>query len=262
VSFTPSIRALVQQRAPKRASTASRPFLGIGNPVLQGPAGLTSAADLPPLTAGKKLADVNVIRRYGTLPETERELKDLARTFSAPEADLLLGNNATEGRLKSLNLADYRVIAFATHGLLAGRAGVDTEPGLVLTPPDVASIADDGLLTSSEIMALKFDADLIILSACSTAGSDGRPRAEALSGLALSFFSAGARNLLVTHWGIPTVPAVEITTGAARAWMENPSLGWSRALQQTQSRLASQASRPEFAHPASWGAFQFVGATR
>ena len=87
-----------------------------------------------------------------------------------------------------------------------------SEPGLILTPPNVASMEDDGLLTASEIVALKLDAELVVLSACNTAASDGRPRADGLSGLTRSFLSAGARNVLVTHWTIPSFPAVSVTT--------------------------------------------------
>ncbi len=82
---------------------------------------------------------------------------------------------------------------FATHGLVAGQIRGAAEPALVLTPPAVASAADDGLLTASEIARfLKLDADWVILSACNTAAGDS-PGAEGLSGLAKAFFYAGAR---------------------------------------------------------------------
>ena len=72
-----------------------------------------------------------------------------------------------------MSLQNYRVIAFATHGLVAGDFGRLREPGLVLTPPQSATDADDGLLTAGEIADLKLDADWVILSACNTAAGDG-----------------------------------------------------------------------------------------
>ena len=111
----------------------------------------------------------------------------------------------TEKRLKSTPLDGYRIVHFATHGLLAGEtaqlANANAEPALVLSPPVVASEEDDGLLTASEISALKLNADWVVMSACNTAGG-GKPGAEALSGLARAFFYAGARALLVSHWPV------------------------------------------------------------
>jgi CHAT domain-containing protein len=89
------------------------------------------------------------------------------------------------------SLEGYRVVHFATHGLLASEtemaAGGPSEPALVLTPPDIASQEDDGLLTSGEILQLKLNADWVILSACNTAGGD-RTGADAFSGLDRAFF--------------------------------------------------------------------------
>jgi CHAT domain-containing protein len=260
VSASPSVRTFLDQRGSIKASGSSRPFLGIGDPLLSGANDRGRAVDFKQVYSQGNLANVEALRRMGSLPETAIELKALAKAFSADESEVLLGANATERRVKVLPLALYRVIAFATHGLVAGDGGPNVEPGLVLTPPPVASTADDGLLTASEIMALRLDADLVLLSACDTASADGRPRADALSGLARAFFAAGARNLIVTHWAIPSLPTVEITTRSASTWTENRSINWARALQQAQIFLLTRPGRPEFAHPASWGAFQVVGA--
>ena len=100
--------------------------------------------------------------------------------------------------MKTLPLNNYRVIQFATHGLVAGDLSGLAEPALVLTPPRVPTEADDGLLTASEIAALRLNADWVVLSACNTAAGTGQG-AEALSGLARAFFYAGARALLVSH---------------------------------------------------------------
>ncbi len=93
------------------------------------------------------------------------------------------------------NLDDVRVLAFASHGLVAGQLKGAPELGLVLTPPE----QDDGFLTASAVAQLKLNAAWVILSACNTASSDGTPGAEGLSGLAKAFFYAGSRALLVSH---------------------------------------------------------------
>ena len=91
------------------------------------------------------------------------------------------------------------MLHFATHGLLPHEtacvtAGL-TEAALLLTPPDVATEDDDGLLTAFEVTQLKLNADWVIMSACNLGGGD--KSGEALSGLARAFFYAGARALLV-----------------------------------------------------------------
>lgn len=73
---------------------------------------------------------------------------------------------------------------------MAGELDHGSEPGLILTPPDLASETDDGYLSASEIAGLKLDADWVILSACNTASGEA-PNAEALSGLARAFIVSG-----------------------------------------------------------------------
>ena len=85
------------------------------------------------------------------------------------------------------------------------------EPALVLTRPDKATEADDGLLTASEIAQLKLNAEWVILSACNTAHAESAG-AEGLSGLAKAFFYAGARALLVPHWPVESSSETALTT--------------------------------------------------
>ncbi len=131
------------------------------------------------------------------------------------------------------------------------------EPGLILTPPAKASELNDGLLTASEIAQLKLNADLVVLSACNTAAADGTPGAEGLSGLTKSFFHAGARNLLVSHWSVVSESTVKLTTGLFEQLKRQPQLGKSRALQASMRALLD--SGPAFSHPMYWAPFVLVG---
>jgi CHAT domain-containing protein len=99
---------------------------------------------------------------------------------------------------KNAKLADYRILYFATHGLVAGDIKGLGEPSLALSIPVQPTDFDDGLLTASEVAQLDLNADWVVLSACNTIAGD-KPGAEALSGLARSFFYGGARALLVSH---------------------------------------------------------------
>ena len=140
------------------------------------------------------------------LPETADELKAVAAKLGARPSDIHLQKDASETTVKRAALADYRVVYFATHGLVAGDVKGLGEPALALTIPDAPSELDDGLLTASEVAQLKLNADWVVLSACNTAAGD-KPGAEALSGLARAFFYAGARALLVSHWAVETKAA-------------------------------------------------------
>ena len=136
-------------------------------------------------------------------------------------------------------------------------AGGPLEPALVLTPPRVASVADDGLLTTSEIAQLRLNADWVILSACNTASAD-HAGAEALSGLAKAFFYAGTRALLVSHWSVDSEATVGLITGTFRNLADNPGIGRAQALRAAMVQMIDARDSPA-AHPAYWAPFVLVG---
>src|SRR5262249_35674032 len=119
------------------------------------------------------LAELAHLRIQAPLPETADELCAVARDLKAGPDAIKLGARATEHEIKAMSasgsLAQYRILHFATHGVLAGQLSGTTEPGLILTPPQTATEEDDGYLSASEVAALKLDAEWIILSACNTA---------------------------------------------------------------------------------------------
>ncbi len=261
VALVPSVRSLVTQRSGALASRAGRPFLGIGNPQLASVgAGARSIDVTSVFTASSAgFADLAVLRGLASLPETEDELRQIASVLKASAEDIIVGGAASEVAVKALPLDQYRMIAFATHGVIAGELAGTSEPGLVLTPPSKATREDDGFLSLSEIAGLRLDADLIILSACNTGTSDGRPRAESLSGLARGFFNAGARSLLVTHWTIPSDSAVRSTTGLVAARSRDPRMDWADALREATLAIIDQEGPVEWAHPTFWGAYVAIG---
>jgi tetratricopeptide (TPR) repeat protein len=233
----PTVSSLHALRASARPTKARAPFLGIGDPVLNGPPG-----SLP------------------RLPDTAEELKKLDKFLGAGPEDLLLADRARKPTLKAIDLTRYRVIAFATHALvtvdLNGRL---MQPALVLTPPAQRSADDDGLLTASDVAQLKLDADWVILSACNTAAGDGKPGAEGLSGLARAFFYAGARSLLVSHWPVYSDAAVQIVTGMLKKLQQSPDLTRAEALRLAMIDLLDDEDQPRLAHPAQWAPFFLVG---
>lgn len=259
ISVLPSVSALKSLRLVARPSRATQPFLGIGDPVLRGgPGGGRGVPTAQRLSAAGGI-DLAALRALPPLPETADELRTIARTLGAAPADVLLRGGATVRSVVGRRLNNYRVIAFATHGLVAGEFQGLVEPALVLTPPARATADDDGLLTASRVAALDLDADWVILSACNTAAADGTPGAGGLSGLAQAFFHAGARALLVTHWAVASDVATQVTTGIFEAMAADPTLTRAAALNAAVRAVVDSPDKHHFAHPMFWAPFSLIG---
>jgi CHAT domain-containing protein len=183
----PSVASLKALRQFAKTSHATKPYLGIGNPLLDGPQddpvlgddykklaelarekrcsettqqvallrGPRSVRNIGSLFRGAQV-DIERIRYQVALPETADELCQVARRLSVPESDILLGADATETRLKNLSdqglLADYAIVHFATHGALSGQVKGSAEPGLILTPPPKGTNDPKALERDDEIL--------------------------------------------------------------------------------------------------------------
>jgi CHAT domain-containing protein len=262
ITMLPSVSSLKALRGSGKnvSSKAPKSFMGFGDPLLGSV--IADNKFIPGsamLLSRGAIADAAEVRQLPRLPETDKELRSIAKALGAPSDSVYLREDATESKVKSLELFQSRILAFATHGLVSGEMKGLAEPALVFTPPEVGTEEDDGLLTASEVALLKLDADWVILSACNTASSDGKPGAEGLSGLARSFFYAGARSLLVSHWPVETNSAVELTTGIFEEMKTNPEIGRAEALRRSRIRLINNKDHPEYAHPYFWAPFVVVG---
>jgi CHAT domain-containing protein len=196
-----------------------------------------------------------------TLPDTRDELLSSAATLkSDPGKDVMLGAQATrDSVLQSSNdgtLAQKRVIAFATHGLMAGDLPLLSQPALALAATgreEQDPLA--ALLTLEDVLTLKLNADWVVLSACNSAAEDGRGD-EAMSGLARGFFYAGSRSLLVTHWAVESESAKLLTTATFAHYAANPKAPKAESLRQAMLQVMAM---PQFQHPAFWAPYALVG---
>jgi CHAT domain-containing protein len=253
-----SLKSLRRFATPS-AGGAREPFFGVGNPQLGGPPGSTRGINSAQMFTRGAAVNVDAVRGLPPLPETADELRAMAKAMKVPETNLLLGANATQPELVKRNLTAYRVVAFATHGLMAGEFSDVGEPALVLTPPRVVRGEDDGLMTASKIARLKLNADWVILSACNTAAADGTPGAEGLSGLARAFFYAGARALFVSHWAVLSDATVKLTTTMLGATAADPTVSRAEAHRRAVLALMEDSANPHYAHPMFWAPFVVVG---
>jgi len=253
----PSVSSLRALRTFSQRAKASVPFTGFGDPVLGGQPGGERGIKLASLYRGA-IADVQAVRDLAPLPDTADELQALSKTVGGSPEQVYLREKATETMVKAADLSDSRIITFATHGLVAGELK-NAEPALVLTPPKQGTWEDDGLLTSSEVAQLKLNAEMVILSACNTAAGDDTSGAEGLSGLAKSFFYAGSRSLLVSHWPVDSDATVRLTTKMLDYQTKNPAVGRAEALRQSMLALMNSKDKPHYAHPLYWAPFVVVG---
>ncbi|MDP1913134.1 CHAT domain-containing protein [Brevundimonas sp.] len=253
---------------PRRGAVVRRPEAGgarlllaaFGAPLLTGePANATRGSPAADDVTGEgRLADVRKLRALPSLPGSKLELETLKSRY--PGSLVRIGSEATERAVRADDadaLSRARFVVFSTHGLMAGSAAA--EPGLVMTPPDQATEADDGYLSASEAAQLRLNAEFVVLSACNTAASDGRPGGEGLSGLARAFFYAGARSVMVSHWEVSDAATTTLITSAF-ADLDGPHATDSgvraRALQ---AGIRAVRAERRWAHPAYWAAFTLVG---
>jgi CHAT domain-containing protein len=196
------------------------------------------------------------------VPGTRTEVETIAKSLDVSAGDIKLGLDATERSVKQSKLDDYRVVYFATHGLVAGDlqgfTKAKAEPALVFTFPEQPSDLDDGLLQASEVAELNLNADWVVLSACNTASSDG-VGAEPLSGLARAFLYAGGRSLVVSYWDVSDDATAKLMSNLFEISKDRPGLSHGEMMRQATLSLLDAATSDEEAQPRVWAPFVVVG---
>jgi len=221
------------------------------------------ASRLTPRTRQVDTAGLALLPR---LPDTADELKAIAISLQLdPSKALRLGKQANEHVVKTEDLSRYRIVAFATHGLVAGDIDGLTQPALALSAPSIAQVEGDGLLTADEVLGLRLDSDWVLLSACNTAAGV-TAGAEALSGLGRAFFYAGTRALLVTNWPVISVAATDLVADIFKRHAAMPTVSRAEVVRQAMVQLmdgpgfARVGETPfTYAHPVFWAPYSLVG---
>lgn len=260
VSTAVSARAFTDARqAPQ--SSAAREYLGMGSntPVL----GKTKIANVRSSTGG-----MNANCQWGLSewnnPISAAELKQARSIIGQGQSTVITGDAFTDDNIMSnADISDYRILHFATHGLVtAPNPSCPAKPALLTS---FGGDGSDGLLAFDEIFDLKLDADIVILSACDTAGKASIAATReagvstgggtALDGLVRSFIGAGGRSVLASHWPAPDdFDATERLIGGLFSDGENLSVA--EALRVSQMKLMND---PVTSHPYYWSGFAIIG---
>jgi CHAT domain-containing protein len=125
------------------------------------------------------------------------ETEKIAALFKPGRREVFERDQASEEVLKKQDLADFKIIHFATHAIIDDKKPARSAIVLALDQDP----AEDGLLQMREVFNLKLNAELVTLSACQT-GLGQLIRGEGIEGLSRAFFYAGASSVLLSVWAI------------------------------------------------------------
>ncbi|HUP00615.1 MAG TPA: CHAT domain-containing tetratricopeptide repeat protein [Gemmatimonadota bacterium] len=225
LAYAPAVSVLKwlgDEDGPGTQGTQAR-WLGVGDPTPPGETGLAR------------------------LPWAEREVRQVAARFPPRERRLLVGGQATEAAVREL-LPHYDVVHLATHGVVS-----DDEPlasALIFTP----GAGHDGYLRTPEIFSLDLDADLVVLSGCST--GLGKLSGDGILGLSRAFLFAGTPAILVSQWDVSDRATAELMERFYAARFGS-GRGAAAALREAQLAILER-----YRHPYLWAAFELVGRAR
>src|SRR5919199_929090 len=216
------ILQLTHQSRQKNRQTSSQNILVVGNPTMP-------QIGNPP-------------RQLLPLPGSEQEAQIIAQLL---KTQAIIGPQATKVSIVK-QMLNARIIHLATHGLLNEVKSLDMPGAIALAP----SGNDDGFLTSSEILDLKLNAELVVLSACNT--GRGRLTGDGVIGLSRALITAGVPTILTSLWYVPDAPTAELMAEFYRQLQQSPN----KAQALRQAMLIIMKKHPE---PRDWGAFTLIG---
>jgi CHAT domain-containing protein/Flp pilus assembly protein TadD len=187
----------------------------------------------------------NPPRQLADLPGAGAEAKAIATLF---DTTFLTGDVPTKAEVVK-RMMSARIVHMATHGLLDEFKGALDLPGAIALAPN-ASQGDRGLLTSSEILQMRLNAELVVLSACNT--GQGIVTGDGVIGLSRSLITAGVPSVIVSLWSIPDAPTATLMSEFYQNLKHNPD----KAVALRQAMLATKS---KFSDPVNWAAFTLIG---
>ena len=267
-TYYPSAAALRLARTAGHVGSWQESFLGIGDPITSPEdnryelVGVLSPKRSPLSIANETGSEldsqtVEKIKSRGLsferLPGTAIEVQEIAQLFESKgqTAELRLGPDATKQRLADTDLTRFRFLHFATHGILPVNSNIK-EPALVLSYDGFAP--EDMLLSISEILGLKIQADTVVLSACNT-GSGILSRTEGVMSLGRAFMTAGAESVTVSLWQVSD----ESTQLLMEEYYRNLIAGKSKAEALAAARSFVFTKDKRYANPFYWAPFVLIG---
>jgi CHAT domain-containing protein len=250
ISYVPASTVLAVLRNMKATQLSRRTFLGVGDVPYQNQGRISAKVDKSGVKQRlmRGLSDTFGSSLYD-LPKTREEVIEV-NEIVGKDGVVLLGTDATETAFKSASLVDFKIIHIAAHGF------ADTQfperSGLVLGVDPTSH--DDGLLQVREIIRLRFNADLVTLSACNT-GIGKLQGEEGVTNLVEAFLVSGARSVVASLWSADDT----YTLALMERFYTHIAEGQDKASALREAKLDLLAKYGREVPPYYWGAFVLVG---
>ncbi|MCA6518552.1 MAG: CHAT domain-containing protein, partial [Pseudanabaena sp. M110S1SP2A07QC] len=172
----------------------------------------------------------------------EKEAKAIASLLNTT---FLTGDNATKVEVVK-KMKSARFVHLATHGLSEEYRNGEIPGAIALAP----SSTDDGFLTASEIVTMRLNAEMVVLSACKT--GQGLLTGDGVIGLSRSLISAGVPSVVVSLWAVPDEPTALLMTEFYKKFQNDPNKA--QAI-----RHAMLSTKTKYPDPLNWAAFTLIG---
>jgi CHAT domain-containing protein/Tfp pilus assembly protein PilF len=269
ISYAPSATVLASLRHDPATRTGGKTLLAFGDPAYEEKQSEDSDTVRSALDNAFGQSKPWELRQ---LPESRREVEGIAKLYSPSEVTIFLGEQAKEENVKvEVSPLSYRFVHFAVHGLLN-----ENQPqysGLVLSLPRSkkekatgtdtsdensgvggATVVEDGLLQVYEILNLRLNADLVVLSACET-GLGKATKGEGIVGMTQAFLYAGTPAVAVSLWKVQDRSTSDLMVRLYRH-LKDPRLNKADALRQAQLEMIRNG---DYSHPYYWAGFVMIG---
>lgn len=242
---------------PQGVSQTRKPSAKAGNQT-------AAQAAAPVMTEVAAVNQQGAVRAYGvacaamgmpSLPFSRKEAEAIEALVPKGEGQIWLGLDASRQKLLEADLSAFRIVHFATHGLLNSEH--PEVSSIVLSLVDEKGAPQNGFLQMHEVFNLKLNADLVVLSACETALGK-QINGEGRIGLTRGFMYAGAARVVASLWKVDD----EATRDLMKVFYEKmlrEKLSPAAALRAAQIEMISNPKFKRWRAPYFWGAFVLQG---
>jgi CHAT domain-containing protein len=195
------------------------------------------------------------LSRIGELFFAEREINSLREIATPASTFAVTGFAANREQLFSMDLSQYAILHFATHGLLDPKR--PEHSGILLSMVDDQGKQQKGFISLQDVYSLRAPVDLVVLSACRT-GLGKEIRGEGLVGLTRGFMYAGATTVVASLWKVDDAATAELMKRFYTEMLQN------RKTPDEALRIAQNSIRqtPRWSAPHYWAGFTLQGEYR
>lgn len=250
ISYAPSASALTNILGRKSPTQRDKDLLIVANPRPPQPNKFISFLTdlLKSLSRKKNQESEDMVFDFPYLPYADKEAKVIAKFFDPDKKILLRGEAAKESQFKKLDLSEFKILHFATHGIINDEEW--WRSALIFLPDK--DLLEDGSLQPREIYNLKLNSDLVVLSACQT-GKGKLEKGEGVMGLVNAFLNTGSKSVISSLWNIND----RSTAHFMKYFYQNIIDGKSKAEALKLAKIEMINSK--FSHPYYWAAFILMG---